>query len=282
MGDQPVTVASSPSGVRPSWASASKKPAVGVGERRRGGGRVGRGRAQFGDLGVGERAGLADQALRAAEELVQQAVRGDADDARGARQFLQQQRIAVVAARRAADRGDLGAAGHQTHPGGVRAAGQRLGDGDGGVRRALDPHHPFGFAQRPGIGQAQHLERTGGAVPGVAPGDGLVGDAEHGGDPAERRPAVQLQRMHQLAVEGVEAGGGAGGGDGGGGGTGGAGGAVGGPVGGGSPVGRSVGLPVGFHHSRLARVGLRRRERGGWESRRLGPQGGVGNTGRRR
>ncbi len=115
-------------------------------------------------------------------------------------------------------------------------------------------------------------------MPGVAPGDGLVGDAEHGGDPAERRPAVQLQRMHQLAVEGVEAGGG----DGGGGGTDGAGGAAEGPAGGGSPLGRSVGLPVAFHHSRLARVGLRRREPGGWENRRLGPHGGVGNTGRRR
>ncbi|WP_248001230.1 hypothetical protein [Streptomyces sp. RPA4-5] len=44
-------------------------------------------------------------------------------------------------------------------------------------------------------------------MPGVAPGDGLVGDPEHGGDPAERRPPVELKRMDQPVVEVVETGG---------------------------------------------------------------------------
>jgi hypothetical protein len=39
------------------------------------------------------------------------------------------------------------------------------------------------------------------AQPTVAAGDGLVRDAQHLGDPAERRPTVQLQRMNQPTIK---------------------------------------------------------------------------------
>ena len=72
------------------------------------------------------------------------------------------------------------------------------------VRDAAQPDEPVGAAQSHAVGQADDTQHAPAAQPPVTPRDGVVGYPERGGNQAERRPAVDLQGVHQAAVKVIE------------------------------------------------------------------------------
>ncbi len=141
----------------------------------------------------------------AAEVGVQQEVRGHRGDAGRARDVVQQHGVRFLGvAGRVHHDDDLGATGGQFHPRGVRPAGQGAGQGLCRGRGGGEPHQPLGLPGPPRVEEPDHAQPAGGAQPLVATGHGLRGHAEDRADPAERRAPVQVQGVHQAAVEVVE------------------------------------------------------------------------------
>ncbi|HET6740408.1 MAG TPA: hypothetical protein VFH76_15790 [Kribbella sp.] len=156
--------------------------------------------AQLLDLLGGERRRTAGPTA-CARDRAEHALRSDAGDARTPRELLQQGRARAIGVR---DAGDLEPAGCQAHPRRVVATRHRRGHGGRAVGRALDPDQPVDPPEADTRRYGDHARRAGLAEPAVPAGDGPVGGAENGGDPAERRSAIHLQGMHELRIELIE------------------------------------------------------------------------------
>lgn len=126
------------------------------------------------------------------------------DDAGCAREPLQDQFVAVLLAAGFQGAHHLGAAGQEPDVGGVGAVSECGGQGVGGVRGAPQAQDPGAAAESAVVGQTEDAQVGGGAQAAVAPGDGLVGDAEHVGDLGEGRASVDSQCLQELQVDGVE------------------------------------------------------------------------------
>ena len=158
--------------------------------------RVWAGRGQPGELrqlGGGQRP--ADALPGPGAEVVQDRVRGDLHHPAAAGQAAQEQGVALLRAAGLQRADDLGPAGGEVDPPGVRTAGQGLGDRVGAARGGLQPDEPVDPAQPGSVEHAEHAQPRRLAQPAVTPGGGLVGDPGHVGDGAEGRPGLDRQDM---------------------------------------------------------------------------------------
>jgi hypothetical protein len=140
----------------------------------------------------------------AAAEHVQQGLRADGHDPAAGGKLAQQQVLAAAPLGGLYHADDLGPAGRERHPGRVGPAGEGVGHGRGRVGDALQPDHPVGLAQPLRVRQADHPDDRRGAHPPVAPGHGLLGDADRRGNAAEGSAAVDDQGVDDLPLQQVE------------------------------------------------------------------------------
>ena len=131
-------------------------------------------------------------------------MRGDLHHAAAAGQPAQEQGVALLRVMRLHHADDLGPAGGEANPLGVRAAGQGLGDGIGAAGGGLQPEEPFDPAQLSSVEHAEDPQPRVLAEPAVTAGGGLVGDAGHLGDGAEGGPGLEGQDMENLAIDVIQ------------------------------------------------------------------------------
>src|ERR1700677_107551 len=90
------------------------------------------------------------------------------------------------------------------NPPGVRPAGQGFRDRVRAAGGSLQPDEPVDPAQRGPVEHAENPEPGRFREPAVTPGGGLIGDARHVGDGAERRSWFDSQYVGYLPVNGVQ------------------------------------------------------------------------------
>ena len=134
-------------------------------------------------------------------EQVEEAVGLEGDDLTADRELAEQQRGSLFAVAGVDGAEDLGSPRGQLHPGGVRMLRQSGGHGRRRPRSTADADGPVGPAEPLGVELADDPHDAAVEQAPVAAGDGLLGGSEDLGQPAERRPGVDVESLDDSSVQ---------------------------------------------------------------------------------